>query len=66
MKTTRLKVRHVISFRAAVDSYRNGHLSPKTNKVDRNLPITTKQGDLSNSLKHGTCIAKGPQHETKF
>ena len=59
MRNLRLSDKLVIQFRAPVNHYRNGHKSAKTNKMDRNPLISSKQGDLSKPLQRRTCIPRG-------
>ena len=66
MRNLRQNDKLVIQFRAAVNHYRDGHKSAKTNKVDRNPPITSKQDDFSKPLQRRTCISRGRSRETNF
>ena len=66
MRNLRQNNKLAIQFRAAVNHYCNGHKSAKTNKVDRNPPITSKQDDFSKPLQRRTCISRGWSRETNF
>ena len=53
----------MITFYAAINHFRNGHLKAETSTMDQNPPITTQERDLVwNPVKYCVCFLRGTMY----